>query len=110
LIALPNIKHNLSLAQERMNKNVDKRRLERQIAVGDMAYLKMQAYRHTSLGIHISLKLHSRYYEPFKVLQRIGQVAYTLLLHENCNIHPVFHISQLKKHVGSKVIPRAIYP
>jgi hypothetical protein len=41
LTTLNNIKHNLLLAQERMKKNADKKRSERQVAVGDMAYLKM---------------------------------------------------------------------
>jgi hypothetical protein len=93
-----------------MKKNADKKRTERQLAVGDMTYLRMQPYRHNSLGIHNSLKLHSRYYGPVKVLQRIGQVAYKLLLPDNCTIHPVFHISQLKKHIGPKVIPQDNLP
>jgi hypothetical protein len=41
LTTLNNIKHNMLLAQERMKKNADKKRSERQVAVGDMAYLKM---------------------------------------------------------------------
>jgi hypothetical protein len=75
-----------------------------------MAYLKMQPYRHSSLGLHKSIKLRLKYYGPFKVLQRIGQVAYMLLLPADCTIHPVFYISQLKKHIGPKVIPQANLP
>jgi hypothetical protein len=93
LAALKNINHNLLLAQEQMKKYADKKRTEREIAVGDMAYLKMQPYRHSSLGLHKSIKLHSRYYGPFRVLQKIGQVAYKLLLPDDCSIHLVFHIS-----------------
>jgi hypothetical protein len=87
-----------------------KKRSERELVVGDMAYLKMQPYRHSSLEIHKSIKLHSRYYVPFKVLQKTGLVAYKHLLPDDCTIHPIFHISQLKKHIGSKVIPQANLP
>jgi hypothetical protein len=110
LAALKNIKHNLLLAQEIMKKYADKKRTERELVVGDMAYIKMQHYRHSSLGIHKSIKLHSRYYGPFKVLQKVGQVAYKLLLPEDYHIHLVSHISHLKKHIGSKVIPQANLP
>jgi hypothetical protein len=88
-----------------MKKYVDRRRSERELTVGDMAYLSLQPYRHNSLGIHKELNLHSKYYGPFKVLQKIGQVAYKLLLPDGCCINPAFHISQLKKHIGTKVVP-----
>jgi hypothetical protein len=107
LATLKNIKHNLQIAQDRMKKYADKKRTERTLDVGDMAYLKMQPYRHTSLGIHNSIKLHSKYYGPFIVLQQVGKVAYKLLLPDDCSFHTVFHISQLKKHIGPKVVPQA---
>jgi hypothetical protein len=62
LIGLNNIKRNLQLAQERM-KNM---------LMSDMAYLKLQPYWHSTLGLHKELKLHSKYYDPFKILKKIG--------------------------------------
>jgi len=56
------------------------------------------------------LKLHSRFYGPFRVMERIGKTTYRLLLPENCQLHPVFHVSQLKKHIGSTVVPSSELP
>jgi hypothetical protein len=43
-------------------------------------------------------KLAPRYVEPFKILERHGEVAYQLeLLESLSSVHDVFHVSQLKK-------------
>jgi hypothetical protein len=99
------IKANLQKAQDRMKLQADKHRQERQLEVGDMVYLKLQPYRHTSLSIHICLKLNSRYYGPFRVLARIGNTSYKIVLPEGCHLRHTFHVSQLKKHLGPKSIP-----
>jgi hypothetical protein len=110
LTVMSNIKRNLRLAQERMKKNADKNRSERELNIGDMAYLKLQPYMHSSLGLQKQVKLHSKFYGLFKVPQKIGNVAYKLMLPEGYSIHHVFHVSQIKKHIGPKVIPQANFP
>ncbi|XP_070020848.1 uncharacterized protein [Nicotiana sylvestris] len=43
-------------------------------------------------------KLSPRYIGPYKILQRIGQVAYELELSFELEfVHPVFHVSMLRK-------------
>lgn len=109
-VALQVIKDNLAKAQARIKHQADKNRSERQIEVGDMVYLKLQPYRHTSLSTHKCLKLHSRYYGPFKVLAKIGKTAYKNLLPEGCQLHDVFHVIQLKQHLGPKAVPSPDLP
>jgi hypothetical protein len=56
----------------------DKNRSEREFCVGDMVYLKLQPYVQASVAPHSNQKLSFRFYGPFKILARIGTVAYKL--------------------------------
>jgi hypothetical protein len=104
------IKENLTKAAARMKYFADKNRSDRSFELGDMVYIKIQPYRHTSLSLHHCLKLHSKYYGPFKVLEKVGNTSYKLLLPEKCKLHSTFHVSQLKKHIGPKAVPNPNLP
>jgi hypothetical protein len=93
-----------------MKKFADLKRTERQFEIGDMVYLKMQPYKETTLGLRNALKLSSKYYAPFRVLQRIGKVSYKLQLPTSTLLHDVFHVNQLKKHIGPSAVPNPSLP
>lgn len=97
---LQSLKANLLRAQGRMKKFGDKKRTDVTLNVGDWAYVKLQPYKQHSLRLHKHHKLDKKYFGPFKVLRRIGSVAYKLELPAAASIHPVFHVSLLKKCVG----------
>lgn len=72
--------------------------------------LRLQPYRQTSITAHRALKLAPRFYGPFRVVRRVGEVAYELDLPPEARIHPVFHVSQLKPKLGSSVLPIPTLP
>ena len=50
-------------------------------------------------------KLSLRYIGPFKILERIGPVAYRLKLpQELSGVHNVFHVSNLKKCLSDETL------
>jgi hypothetical protein len=64
-------------------------------------YLRLQPYRKGSQVIRRALKLSHRFYGPFIVIRKVGEVAYELSLPVNARIHLVFHVSQLMPKIGS---------
>lgn len=80
---LKQLKENLIQAQNRMKFYADKARTERNFPVGAMVYLKIQPYRQNAFGLRGSLKLRSKYYGPFKIMEKVGDLAYKLQLPED---------------------------
>jgi hypothetical protein len=95
------IRQHLARAKLRMKSQADKHRTERSFAVGDMVYVRLQPYIQSSLAPRSNQKLSFRFFGPFQVVSKIGAIAYELLLPPASKIHPIFHVSQLKKVVSS---------
>ncbi|WVZ82384.1 hypothetical protein U9M48_029651 [Paspalum notatum var. saurae] len=83
------IRENLRIAQTG--------REDLEFAVGDYVYLKVSPIRGLR-RFKVKGKLAPRYIGPFKIIDRKGEVAYQLELHDRLSgVHDVFHVSRLKK-------------
>ncbi|GJZ71269.1 putative reverse transcriptase domain-containing protein [Tanacetum coccineum] len=92
-------------AEQRSYANVRRKHLEFQ--VGDRVMLKVSSLKGV-IRLGKRGKLNPRSIRPFKILKRVGPVAYTLELPEELsNVHNTFHVSNLKKCLSdeSLVIP-----
>lgn len=95
------IHQHLVRAKQRMKKQADGHRSERQFQLNDWVYLKMQPYVQSSLAARSNQKLAFKFFGPFRIIGKVGTVAYRLELPPTSAVHPVFHVSQLKKAVGA---------
>jgi hypothetical protein len=104
------LRQQLLRVQQRQKHQADKNRSERQFEVGQSVFVKLQPYIQTSLAHRVNQKLSYRYFDPFKIIEKIGVVAYKLQLPVESSIHPVFHVSQLKLAVSSSLQVSADIP
>ncbi|KAI0519445.1 hypothetical protein KFK09_006893 [Dendrobium nobile] len=101
---LDELKRHLLRAQQIMKKQADSKRRDIQFGVGDKVYLKLRPYKQRTIAQKRNEKLAARYFGPFEVEEKIGEVAYRLRLPPTARIHPVFHVSQLRKVVGEHAV------
>ncbi|GAB2284266.1 hypothetical protein Dimus_039655 [Dionaea muscipula] len=92
---------NLARAQSKQKSYADKKRREKNFKEGDIVFLRLQPYRQNTVAVRKSLKLAARYFGPYKILRRIGSVAYELELPPTALIHNMFHVSLLKGSVAA---------
>ncbi|GKC31113.1 hypothetical protein Tco_1038407, partial [Tanacetum coccineum] len=91
------IKHHLQASRDQQRSYADKRRKPLEFQVGDKVMLKVSPWKGV-IRFGKRGKLNPRYIGPFKILAKVGMVAYRLELPEKLSrVHSTFHVSNLKK-------------
>ncbi|GJU86578.1 putative reverse transcriptase domain-containing protein [Tanacetum coccineum] len=91
------INQRMKTARDRQKSYTDKKRKPRDFQVGDKVMLKVSPWKRV-VRFGKRGKLNPRYVGPFKVLEKVGAVAYKLELpQELSRVHNIFHVSNLKR-------------
>ena len=94
------IRGRMKAAQDRQKSYADLKRRDIEFAVGDKVLLKVSPMRGV-MRFGKKGKLSQRYIGPYEITERVGEVAYRLLLPNVLErVHNVFHVSQLRKYVS----------
>jgi len=93
------VRDRMQASQSRQKTYADRRRRPLEFAVGDHVFLRVT--RTTGVGRALrSRKLSPKFLGPYQITRRIGLVAFEIALPPQlANLHPVFHVSQLRKYV-----------
>ncbi|GJX76011.1 putative reverse transcriptase domain-containing protein [Tanacetum coccineum] len=92
------IKKRIQAAHDRQKSLADRNRKPMEFQVGDMVMLKVSPWKGV-IRFGKRGKLNPRYIGPFKVLPKVGTVAYRLELPDQLScVHSTFHVSNLKKY------------
>ena len=92
------IRKRLLMAQSQQKSYANRQRRPLEFEVGDHVFLKVMpktgVVRFGKRG-----KLAPRYIGPFEILERVGTIAYLLVLPPSLSgVHEVFHVSMLRKY------------
>ena len=92
---LQDAKRCLAAAQSRQKAWADTHRSAKKFKPGDYVFLNTKNLQPKG---GMSKKLLPKYWGPFKVLRKFGEVAYELELPSRWRIHDTFHVSLLKEY------------
>nr|GFB96310.1 putative reverse transcriptase domain-containing protein [Tanacetum cinerariifolium] len=96
------IKQRMQATQDRQKNYADRKRKPMELEVGDRVMLKVSPWKGV-VRFGKRGKLNPRYVRPFKVLAKVGKVAYKLELpQELSRVHHTFHVSNFKKCYSDK--------
>ncbi|KAL4388700.1 hypothetical protein GQ457_09G027640 [Hibiscus cannabinus] len=88
----------LKIASDRQKSYVDLKCREIEYVVGDRVFLKVSPWKKV-MRFGRKGKLSPRYIGSYEIVERVGSVAYRLLLPPELErIHDVFHVSMLRKY------------
>ncbi|GJY57061.1 putative reverse transcriptase domain-containing protein [Tanacetum coccineum] len=91
------IKSRIQAARDRQKSCADVRRKPLEFQVGDKVMLKVSPWK-GMIRFGKQGKLNPRYIGPFKIIAKVGTVAYRLELPEKLSrVHSTFHVSKMKK-------------
>ncbi|GJS97828.1 putative reverse transcriptase domain-containing protein [Tanacetum coccineum] len=91
------IKKRNQAARDRQKSYTDRRRKPLEFEVGDKVMLKVSPWKGV-IRFGKWGKLNPRYIGPFKILAKVGTLAYRLELPKQLSrVHSTFHVSNLKK-------------
>ncbi|GJW69367.1 putative reverse transcriptase domain-containing protein [Tanacetum coccineum] len=94
------IRQCLQAARDRQRSYANIRRKPLEFQVGDRVMLKVSP-RKVVIRFGKRGNLNPRYIEPFKILKRVGTVAYKLEIPEELsNVYNTFYVSNLKKYLS----------
>ncbi|KAI3819397.1 hypothetical protein L1987_13228 [Smallanthus sonchifolius] len=98
------IKARMKAAQDRQKSYADRRRRPIEFDVGDIVMLKVSPWKGI-IRFRKRGKLSSRFVGPFRIMARVGEVAYRLELPDELSgIHPTFHVSHLRKCLADESV------
>nr|GEW24134.1 putative reverse transcriptase domain-containing protein [Tanacetum cinerariifolium] len=96
------IKSRIQAARDRQKSYADVRQKPIEFQVGDKIMLKVSPWKGV-IRFGKWGKLNPRYIGPFKIIAKVGTVAYRLELPEQLiKVHSTFHVSYLKKCLAEK--------